>query len=257
MNIFQLGNKTLLAACLAAGACGALSAQTPAGVQPALERAALQARQNYRQFRPVAEISFEWTKPVYLSDMVHRRRPGFRETLIDVKHKTTHCRGVLGEGTSRVFTPSVCLRAPKGYTLKQMRLRFANGKTGTGSARSVQVKGDLAEIVVSADLTEGIKGAPLAAVAEGKTLREAYGAGVQNALVQFFMSRGVISARSSRLTGVKNTLRVGDPFYYNGKLVALVNRVPSRLPVSLWGGVSEDGLSLVRVQHGGGLLAEK
>ena len=224
------------------------AAQAQDGLKPALERAAIKAEQKHRLQTAVAEVQVRWEKAVYLSDWVARRRTGFKDTLLKKERQTTVCRGVLAEGEPRVLTPASCLDAPKGFTLQALTVSFANGQKETLSQQQVTRRGGLAVLAVSSQVTRGLKGAPLAAIAPGKTLAETFGNGVLDELLQFFINRGVVSARANRLTGTKNTLRVGEPFFYRGKLVALVNQVPRRLPVSFWGGVSEEPLVLVRVK---------
>ena len=231
--------------------------QESASFAPAISRAVFKASQEHRLKSAVVDLEFLWSKKVYLSDMVSRRRTGWKDTLIEVKQENTRCRGVLVEGTQRVLTPAVCAKAPAGFSLQSVRLRFANGSQGTGNQNSVSVKGDFAEILVSKKLTAGITGVSLAEVPEGQTLAETFGSGILDELLQFFVSRGVVSRRANRITGVKNTLQVGDPFFYNGELVALVREVPAQLPVSFWGGVSEKGLALLRAQHKKELFAER
>lgn len=212
----------------------------------ALAREAQQAQQAHRREQALARVTFEWEKPVYLSDKIHRRRAGFKDVLLKTEYSRTHCPGVLVAGTHRVFTVASCAEAPDGFSLKTVRVQLANGKQGRGSAGSVAIRGNFASVLVSAQLTAGIKGVPVAAVPQGNSLYETFGRGVQQELLQFFVERGVVSPRASRLTGIKNTLQKGEPFFYRGQLVALVKEVPSRLPVSFWGGLSEDSLAVFR-----------
>ena len=123
-------------------------------------------------------------------------------------------------------------------------MSFANGKKGAETEKSVSVNGKFARVDVSAALTEGLETAQPAGVPAGRSLKETFGGGIAGELYGFFMDRGVVSKRANRITGVKNTLKVGEPFFYEGKLLALVSDVPSRLPVSFFGGVSEDALAV-------------
>lgn len=247
---------------LAAGLAGVWSlgfAQTQKEeLGPAVRRSVAKAEKTSRQNKAAeVSLSFDWEKKVYLSDMVRRRRPGFKDVLVKVEHKSTQCKGVLLSGANRVVTPASCAKSKKDFELKQVRLAFANGKKGVASAGSVTVDGDFAQIAASSALTQGLEGARVAAVPEGQSLKETFGDGVSRELFQFFVSRGVVSARAGRLSGTKKTLKVGDPFFYQGKLVALVSNVPNRLPVSLFGGVSEDSLAVFRAGDGAELIVKK
>lgn len=249
--------KIFFSILLGVGACHSAWAQTSPQIEPALSRVALSAKRAYQQEQAVAVVSLDWEKPVYLSDKVHRRRPGFHDVLLKTDRQTTTCKGALAAGTHRVVMPASCAEAPDGFSLKTVRVQLANGKQGRGSAGSVAIRGNFASVLVSAQLTAGIKGVPVAAVPQGNSLYETFGRGVQQELLQFFVERGVVSPRASRLTGVKNTLQKGEPFFYQGQLVALVEKVPSRLPVSAWGGVSEDSLLVFHAGTWEELLTQK
>lgn len=247
---------------LAAGLAGVWSlgfAQAPQkDLGPAVRRSVAKAEKTSRRAKAAAvSLNFDWEKKVYLFDMVHRRRPGVKNVLVNVEKKSTQCQGVLLAGTNRVVTPVSCAKGKKGFELKRVNLAFANGQKGTGTAGAVSVNGDFAFVAVSSALTRGIEGAQVAAVPEGQSLKETFGDGVSRELALFFINRGVVSARANRLSGAKKTLKVGDPFFYQGKLVALVSDVPSRLPVSLFGGVSEDSLAVFRIGSAAGLIAKK
>lgn len=225
---------------------------------PAVRRSVAKAEKTSRQNKTAAvSLNFEWEKKIYLFDMVRRRRPGVQNTLVNVEKKSTQCKGVLLAGVNRVATPASCAKGKKGFELKRVNLSFANGKKGVSAANSVSVDGEIAQIAVSSALTQGLEGARAAAVPQGQSLKETFGDGVSHELALFFASRGVVSARANRLSGMKRTLKVGDPFFYQGKLVALVSDVPARLPVSLFGGVSEDSLAVFRAGSGAQPLVKK
>lgn len=254
---FKKTIKTFFIVSLGLAGAGTVWAQTPQELGSGVTRAAVHAQKAHRQEQALATVSFDWEKNLYLSDKIRRRRPGFQDVLLKTERQTTVCRGVLAAGTRRVVTPASCAKAPDGFQLKQVRVHLANGRKGRGTANSVAVSGDFAGVLVSSQLTAGIQGVPLAAVPEGKSLYDVFGRGVQQQLLEFFVNRGVVSARANRLTGVKNTLQKGEPFFYQGQLVALVEEVPNRLPVSFWGGISEDSLSIFRPGVREGLLAAK
>lgn len=192
-------------------------------------------------------ISFAWEKKIWLSDMVHRRRPGFRDVVVNVEKKEKNCSGILLSGKNQVATVAACVKGVKGFELKSVRLDFINGKNAQVSTSMIKVKQGIAYIAVPEDLTRGLEGVPFEQLPQGKSLEEHFGPSVLGELTQFFISKGVLSARSRHFNKVRLTLKKGDPFYYQGKAVALVNTVPTRLPVSFWGGLSEENLVVFRL----------
>lgn len=191
------------------------------------------------------ELKFEWKKQEYLERHV-RFRPGRKIRVpYQAEHKTTQCVGVL-LNNARVATASSCLKESSGFKLQKITLTFSNGKSGKTSARKASVNGDIAQIAVDPALTVGLIGMEVAEVADGRSLQDVYGKEFASALQNFLLSRGVLSPRAARLTGRKVTLQRGEPFFWKGKVVAVFNRVPRRLPVSLFGQISEDFLSVFR-----------
>ena len=79
----------------------------------------------------------------------------------------------------------------------------------------------------------------------GNTLQDVYGSDFGTELQSFLAGRGVVT-RKARLMGHRPQLEKGEPFIWKGKVVALFNSVPSHLPVSLFGQISEDYLSVFR-----------
>ena len=209
----------------------------------ALVRASKKAQQNkYAQ----VNLSFEWEKKIWLSDMVHRRRPGFRDVVLQVEKDSKRCMGVLLAGQQRVVTAASCAQGKKGFELKEISLGFANGKKGNISADFVQIKQGVAHVTVSRELTEGIEGAAFEQVPQGHSLREYFGSSVLTELSQFFISKGVLSPKARGFNRERLTLKQGEPFFYRGKVVALVNSVPTRLPIAFPGRISEENLVLLR-----------
>ena len=170
---------------LVAGGYAPAQAQTA----PALTRAAQQAQQTHRQKQALARVTFEWEKPVYLSDKIHRRRAGFKDVLLKTARKNTRCPGVLVAGTHRVFTVASCAQAPAGFTLQGVRVQLANGRQGVGGAGSVAVHGDFAGVLVSDQLTAGLRGVALGTVPEGESLYDTFGAKVQQKLLEFLYQK--------------------------------------------------------------------
>ena len=204
----------------------------------------------------LAEVTVitEFEKPVKLSDMVSRRRPGFVDVLVKVEKQTKTCQGVLLAGTPRVGTLASCVQGDKGFTVSKITLRFANGRQAAGEANTIRTNGEFARVFVQRAAVKDLKGVEVANIAVGKSLQETYKNDGAAILAQFFNSRGVMSARASRALGIKPSLKIGTPVFFHGKLVAFVNSIPRRLPVSLWGGVSEDSLTVVRPDNGSALL---
>lgn len=188
------------------------------------------------------ELKFEWKKQEYLERRV-RFRPGRKIRVpYPAEHKTTQCVGVL-LNNARVATASSCLKESSGFKLQKITLTFSNGKSGKTSARKASVNGDIAQIAVDPALTVGLIGME---VADGRSLQDVYGKEFASALQNFLLSRGVLSPRAARMTGRKPNLKLGEPFFWKGKVVAVFNSVPRRLPVSLFGQISEDFLSVFR-----------
>ena len=90
----------------------------------ALVRASKKAQQNkYAQ----VNLSFEWEKKIWLSDMVHRRWPGFRDVVLQVEKDFKRCVGVLLAGQQRVVTAASCAQAtpPFWWVWKTKRCRLS------------------------------------------------------------------------------------------------------------------------------------
>lgn len=188
------------------------------------------------------QLTFEYEKAVRLADYVHRRRPGFRDVVVKTEKKQKRCLGVL-LANSRVATLAECA-AEKDFELVQVRLTFSNGKTGVGKAGSVSVNEGIAHVRVSDSLTQGIRGLEAAYLPEEKSLQDVYGSELGTELQFFLASRGVLTGRR-RMGSPKISLQKGEPFIWKGKVVALFNNVPKRLPVALFGQISEKFLSVL------------
>lgn len=191
------------------------------------------------------QLDFEWKKQEYLERRV-RFRPGKKiRVAYPAEYKTIRCTGVL-LNNSRVATPSSCTEYKDGFELQKVTLTFSNGKKAVGLAQSVRVNGDIAQITVASSVTQGLAGLEPARIAKDRSLQDVYGDKFTSGLQQFLLARGVVSPRAARFNKRKTSLEKGEPFIWNGKLVALFNRVPKRLPVSLFGQISEDFLSVFR-----------
>lgn len=189
------------------------------------------------------ELKLAWKKQDYLERRV-RFHPGRKiRVSYPAQYKTTQCAGVLLT-QARVATAASCLQDGDGFQLEQITLTFSNGKSGSVLAPSVRVTDGIAHITVDPALTEGLMGMEVASVPNGSSLQDVYGKDFSSALQNFLISRGVVSDRASRLTGRKASIKKGEPFFWNGKLVAVFNKVPRRLPTALFGQISEDFLAV-------------
>ena len=189
------------------------------------------------------DLTFEYKKDFWLSDYVHRRRPGFRNVIVKTEMKQKKCVGVLLKD-SRVATLSECAKY-KDFELVEVRVSLSNGQTGSGKAGAVSVNDDIAYVRVSSSLTKGLGGLEVTYIPQGNTLQDVYGSDFGTKLQSFLAGRGVVT-RKARLMGHRPQLEKGEPFIWKGKVVALFNSVPSHLPVSLFGQISEDYLSVFR-----------
>lgn len=218
----------------------ALPAFCQQDLQKKVERTASQARLA-RAAR--VELNFEWKKQEYLERRV-RFHPGKKIRVpYPAEYKSTRCIGVL-LNNSRVATPSSCTEYKKGFELQQIMLTFSNGKQAVGSSSNIRVNGEIAQITVTPSATQGLVGLEPAHIAKDRSLQDVYGEKFASGLQQFLLGKGIVSPRAARLGHHKTSLEKGEPLIWNGKLVALFNRVPKRLPVSLFGQISEDFLSV-------------
>lgn len=218
-----------------------------ADLSPALDRAAAQAKQ---LSDAAVQVVLDWHKEVKMSDVMFRR-PRVKDSVISVKRKQTHCKGTLLQDGEHVLIPSVCAHKNK-YHLDQVTLKFANGYVAQGSAQVLSTKEDITVITVDAQATQGLRGLPVASIPYGQTLQETFGKSMTNWLLQFFHRKGIPS-RSCRCglhryrTRSNPSLQVGDPVIYNGKLIALVQKIPHVYRDNVFGGVTEKYLALVRL----------
>lgn len=190
-------------------------------------------------------MDVKWEKKesyrVYKSRVFHRRY----DTKYRIFSKNTQCVGVL-LNNGYVVTSSTCVHRHSGFKVKEVVLSFSNGKNVTVKGREMRVKDGIAQVKVDSSFTQGIAGVEVVSLQEGMTLQDVYGNEVAVGLQGFLVSRGVVSPRAARMTGRKPNLKLGEPFFWKGKLVAVFNSVPRRLPVSFFGQISEDFLSVFR-----------
>ena len=227
-----------------------MSAGVPlqANIQNTIEEKMHSSQKAHRHKLALVELEFRFIKEMYYERNV-RFHPGEKiKILTDVQHQTRRCRGVLLDDLTWVLTPATCVAEKSGFELKKVKLALANGKKGCGSKTTVQVSGEISRVRVASELVSGLVGVPAASISPTKTLREVYGSDLSLQLMDFLITGGVFSPRAARWSPnpQKPRLQVGDPFFYQGKLVALVRRVPVKIPWDLFSGVNEDFLSVLR-----------
>ena len=178
--------------------------------------------------------------------MRHPRHPARSRQVISVHVAQKKCVGTLVSNGTRVVTPEVCVS--KGdYTLEKMVVRFSNGQKMTLDASDVSVKEDVAWLRVDPIYTKELAPANFLPVAQGKSLQDVFGADMTDHLKRFFHARGVVERRRCRVGRIygRPRLKVGEPLFYNGELVALVKQ-SVRTYGGLFGGVSESAFAIIR-----------
>ena len=187
-------------------------------------------------------------KPVKMADVMCRPTRGCKNQVISYEQKTNTCRGTLSQSGKRVYMTADCVAADD-YTLSSISLKFANGKVAKGTRNAVVVQEDAAYALVKENVTRGLRGLAFEAIPQGQSLQETFGEKMTHFLANFFRQKGVSSRRMCRIGGSFGrediTLRVGDPVIYQGKVVALVKEVPSRL-LRHSDKVSEHALAVIR-----------
>jgi len=192
-------------------------------------------------------ITVDWQKPVRMRDLMSRPPRGGADGDMVIRYdtKTLSCKGMLTD-TGRVVMPAVCVQN-EYFTLTGVTLSFSNGQKLTGDQNSLSIKEELAYIPVSADVTRGLTGVPLARIPAGKTLHETFGKKVSFFLLNFFQTHGIRSR--ARRTGVvmpKPNLQIGDAVMLDGRLVALIKEVPHVYSAGFSGIAPEFPLAIVR-----------
>ncbi len=229
----------------AAFACLGTAALAQQAFEPSLARAVAQA-QLLRE--AAVEVSATLAKPVKMSDVMFRRPRG-ADMVIRTDYKTTSCKGTLDQSLTRVYVPTVCV-AQEGYTLAKLTLVFANGIRAQGTQNTVQTLGEVSFVRTSVQSTKGLHGLVFEAVPNGQSLQRTFGEQMGEYLLSFFRRRGVSAHRTRLRIGAvvrgAPTLQVGEPFLYNGKVVALVQEIPATLKRGFWGDVPEDALAIIR-----------
>lgn len=213
-----------------------------------VERAAALAQWGQASADYVVDIVAYLKKEVLLKDRMLRspRRPANPNQVISVEKTKQACKGVVVSKGTRLIVPAVCV-TKKDYTLETVAIHLQTGVRITVTPAAVMTDEDIAWISVPSDKTRSVPYVAFEPVDEGKSLQEVYGNDMTRRLQQFFRERGVVEHRRLRpgLIYREPRLKVGEPFFYKGKLVALVKK-QVRTYGGLFGGVSEDALALIR-----------
>ena len=210
-------------------------------------RAAALAEMN-QQGGYAVDVIAHFKKEKLLKDymMRHPRRPAHARQVISVHVVQKKCVGTLVSNGTRVVTPEVCV-SRDDYMLEKITVRFSNGQKMTLDASDVSVKEDVAWLRVDPIYTKELAPANFLPVVEGKSLQDVFGTDMTDHLKRFFHVRGVAERRRCRVGSIygRPRLKVGEPLFYNGELVALVKQ-SVRTYGGLFGGVSESAFAIIR-----------
>lgn len=194
------------------------------------------------------QVRTDWEKKIYLQQVLKRpMRPQAHNQLLSLERQTTLCKGMLLEGNRWVAIPAVCLQK-EDFSLANIHLTFANGRQALGTKDSVVIQGDMGYIHLGKQTAQGLSGIAVGKVEEGRTLQESFGTQMTQTLHQFFNSFHIaFKGRKCRIGthSLKKELTLGEPVLFEGKLVALVKRVPRKYG-TVSGKVSEESLALFR-----------
>lgn len=213
-----------------------------------VERSVSVAQAQAQQIQEAAvSVTATFQKPVKMSDVMCRR-PRCKDRVISYETKTNTCRGTLAKGGVRVYTTADCMQQ-KDFALSTVKLKFANGRTASGGQGAVTFSGDIAYIAVQANVTRGLNGLDFAFIPKGKSLIDMFGEEMEHFLLTFFHEKGVPARRRVRVGRVSThpTVKIGDPVLYNGKVIALVKKIPYIFRRGPFGGVSESPFAIIRL----------
>lgn len=187
-------------------------------------------------------------KEVLLKDRMLRspRHPANPNQVISVEKVMQACKGVVVSEGERLIVPAVCV-TKNDYTLETVVIHLQTGARITIAARAVITNEDIAWISVRSPAMRSVPYVAFEPVAQGKSLQEVYGNDMTRHLQKFFHSRGVVERRRLRpgLVYKEPRLKVGEPLFYKGKLVALVKK-QVRTYGGIFGGVSESAFAIIR-----------
>lgn len=215
-------------------------------VERGVRQAALAQEQSAQDY--VVHVVAHFKKDNLLKDYMLRapRRPANPNQIISVSRTQKTCQGVVVSNRTRVVVPEVCVNAGN-YALEKVVLRSQTGATLKVAAQDVTIKEDVAWLAVEPAKLGATSFAAFHPVIGSQSLQDAFGQPMTDHLKQFFHARGVVEHRRCRM-GLRYSeprLQLGEPLFYQGKLVALVKeRV--RTYGGFFGGVSESALAIIR-----------
>ncbi len=221
-------------------------AQLSARVERVASSAQAQAQQLQEAY---VTVTATLKKPVKMSNVMCRPVRGCKDQVISYETKINTCRGTLEQSGQRVYVIADCV-SRKDYTLSSVKLQFSNGKVAAGTGRAVSIKEDVAYVAVKEDVTRGLHGLAFSKIPQGQSLQKTFGDEIEDFLLSFFRQRGVPSRGRCRIggksSGHSNTVKIGEPVIYQGRVIALVRQIPSFFRRGIWGGVSETPLAIIR-----------
>jgi len=192
------------------------------------------------------QLTLTWEHAVRVQDLMLRpARHKAGNTIVRKETRTTSCQGVLLAGNTQVAVPAVCV-VQADSSLQNIRLTFVNGRHADIAQSGVSVEGELGYITFPAQVAGELSGLEVRAVRPGQSLQDTFGSDMTLALHRFFTSFGIAFKNRAGLSASapnKNRLQVGEPVFFQGKLVALVKHIPRRYG-ELGGQVSENSLAL-------------
>ncbi|WP_428075160.1 hypothetical protein [Candidatus Avelusimicrobium luingense] len=221
---------------------------TSAELKTELARAVAQEtlKNSLNVYEVQATVSFE--KKILLKDTMFRpaRHPADSNQVLSVETAQKQCLGVLVSKGSQVVLPAVCLEQGN-YQPTRIVMKFKQGNEVSVKADDLVIREDVAWVNVDAALTKQNPYVIFTRTEQGKTLQDKFGEPMSEHLKQFFRKRGVVERRRCRMGMVysDSRLRVGEPVFYQGKLVALV-KARTKTYGGLLGGVSESALAVIR-----------
>ena len=213
-----------------------------------VERAAALAQWGQASADYVVDIVAYLKKEVLLKDRMLRspRRPANPNQVISVEKTKQACKGVVVSKGTRLIVPAVCV-SKENYVLNKIVIRLKTGDQLIVMPENMMIDKDIAWLSVHAAQTHAVPSVAFEPVGEEKSLQDVYGPDMTKHLKRFFHARGVSEHRRLRPGKVyaPSRLKIGEPLFYKGKLVALVKERVSSYG-GIFGGVSEDALALIR-----------
>ena len=219
-----------------------------AEIQNTLSRAVAQEMLKNSSAAYEVQVTVLLEKEVRLKDAMLRspRYPANGSQILAVSKAEKQCAGVLVSQGTQVIFPAVCL-AQRGYLPVRISLQFNDGTKISARAETIVLQEDIAWVNVDADATKQNSYVSFVRTPPGRTLQEQFGSAMTEQLKAFFHARHVREKRRCRVGAVcrEPRLRVGEPVFYRGKVVALVQERVHTYG-KLCGGVSERALAIIR-----------